>query len=54
MKHYISTPKKPFYKNYFEDKTGSKAIVQNKKDKFKVILNFNSSTALKEFVEKIN
>jgi hypothetical protein len=43
-----------FYKNYFEDKTGSKAIVQNKKDKFKVILNFNSSTALKEFVEKIN
>jgi ParB family chromosome partitioning protein len=43
-----------FYKNYFEDKTGSKAIVQNKKDKFKVILNFNSSKALKEFVEKIN
>ena len=43
-----------YYKNYFEDKTGSKAEVQNKKNKFKVILNFNSSESLKEFVEKIN
>ena len=43
-----------YYKNYFEDKTGSKAEVQSKKNKFKVILNFNSSESLKEFVEKIN
>ena len=43
-----------FYKNFFEDKTGSKAEVQTKKDKFKVVLNFNSSEALKTFVEKLN
>jgi len=43
-----------FYKNFFEDKTGSKVEVQSKKDKFKVVLNFNSSEALKAFVEKIN
>jgi ParB family chromosome partitioning protein len=43
-----------FYKNFFEDKTGSKAEVQTKKDKFKVVLNFNSSEALKAFVEKLN
>lgn len=43
-----------FYKNFFEDKTGSKAEVQTKKDKFKVVLNFNSSETLKAFVEKLN
>lgn len=43
-----------FYKNYFEDKTGSKVEVQTKSGKFKVILNFNSSEALKTFAEKIN
>jgi hypothetical protein len=43
-----------FYKNYFEDKTGSKVEVQTKSGKFKVILKFNSSDALKTFVEKIN
>ena len=43
-----------FYKNFFEDKTGSKVEVQSKKDKFKVVLNFNSSQSLKAFVEKIN
>ena len=43
-----------FYKNFFEDKTGSKVEVQTKKDKFKVVLNFNSSEALRAFVEKVN
>ena len=43
-----------YYKNYFEDKIGSKVEVQSRKGKFKVILNFNSSEALKTFVEKIN
>jgi hypothetical protein len=43
-----------YYKNYFEDKIGSKVEVQNRRGKFKVILNFNSSDALKTFVEKIN
>jgi hypothetical protein len=43
-----------FYKNYFEDKTGSKVEVHNKKGKFKVVLNFNSADAIKDFVEKID
>ncbi len=43
-----------FYKQYFEDKTGSKAEVQNKKGKYKVTLNFNSSESLKSFIEKID
>ena len=43
-----------YYKNYFEDKIGSKVEVQSRRGKFKVILNFNSSEALKTFVEKIN
>jgi len=43
-----------FYKNYFEDKTGSKAEVQTKKGKYKVILNFNSTESLKNFVKKID
>ena len=43
-----------FYKNYFEDKIGSKVEVQNKKGKYKVVLNFNSAEAIKDFVEKID
>ena len=42
------------YKNFFEEKIGSKVEVQTKNGKFKVLLNFNSSEALKTFVEKIN
>ncbi len=43
-----------FYKNYFEDKTGSKVEVQYRKGKYKVVLNFTSPDAIKDFVEKIN
>ena len=41
-----------YYKNYFEDKIGSKVEVQSRKGKFKVILNFNSLEALKTFAEE--
>ena len=43
-----------FYKNYFEDKTGSKVEVQYRKGKYKVVLNFTSPDAIKDFVEKLN
>ena len=40
------------YKNFFEDKTGSKVDIKKNKNKFKVTLNFSTEEELKEFVNK--
>jgi len=42
------------YKNYFEDKTGSKADIKKNKNKFKVILNFPTEDELRSFINRIN
>tara|TARA_B100000579_G_C22753820_1_gene815380 strand:+ start:87 stop:887 length:801 start_codon:yes stop_codon:yes gene_type:complete len=41
------------YKNFFEDKTGSKVDIKKSKNKFKLTLNFQTEKDLKEFVNKI-
>ena len=41
------------YKNFFEDKTGSKVDIKKNKNKFKVTLNFSTADDLKDFINKI-
>ena len=40
------------YKDFFEDKTGSKVDIKKNKNKFKVTLNFSSEKNLKEFINR--
>ena len=40
------------YKEFFEDKTGSKVDIKKNKNKFKVTLNFSSEKNLKEFINR--
>ena len=42
------------YKDLFEDKTGSKAEIKKTKNKYKVVLNFMSEDALKNFIKRID
>ena len=42
------------YKDFLENKTGSKAEIKKTKNKYKVILNFISEDTLKEFIKRIN
>ncbi len=41
-----------YYKNFFEDKTGSKADIKKSNSKFKVILNFPTEAELKDFINR--
>ena len=40
------------YKEFFEDKTGSKVDIKKNKNKFKVTLNFSTEKHLKEFINR--
>ena len=40
------------YKNFFEDKTGSKADIKKNNKKFKVTLNFPTEDALRSFINR--
>ena len=40
------------YKNFFEDKTGSKADIKKNNKKFKVTLNFPTENALRSFIDR--
>ena len=42
------------YKDLLEDKTGSKAEIKKTKNKYKVVLNFMSEDALKNFIKRID
>ena len=42
------------YKNFFEDKTGSKADIKKNNNKFKVTLNFPTEDELRSFINRIN
>ena len=41
------------YKNFLEDKTGSKGDIRKKTDRLKVTLNFFTEDDLKSFIKKI-
>ncbi len=43
-----------YYKNFFEDKTGSKADIKKTKNKFKLSLSFSKEEDLKAFIRRIN
>ena len=40
------------YKNFFEDKTGSKVDIKKNENKFKVTLNFPTEGDLKDFINR--
>ena len=42
------------YKDLLEDRTGSKAEIKKTKNKYKVVLNFMSQDALKNFIRRVN
>ncbi len=42
------------YKNFFEDKTGSKVDIKKNNNKFKITLNFATEEELRSFIGKIN
>ena len=42
------------YKNFFEDKTGSKADIKKNNNKFKVTLNFQTEEELRSFINRLS
>ena len=50
----ISDQEVTHYKNFFEDKTGSKVKINKSKEKYKLSFTFDSKDKLDKFVNKIN